>query len=66
MLNCRLLIGVLALVLAGGTPRAQPPSSATVIRNVLVLDGTGSAPRQVDVRIEGDRIAAVGPLTPAA
>src|SRR5262245_43287555 len=31
-----------------------------VIRNGLVVDGTGTAPRQADVAIDGDRIAAVG------
>ncbi|MCG8589521.1 MAG: amidohydrolase family protein [Proteobacteria bacterium] len=37
-----------------------------VIRNGLVYDGTGEPPRQADVAIAGDRIAAVGPaLGPA-
>ena len=39
---------------------AQEPPRATIIRNALVLDGTGGAARRVDVRIVGDRIAAVG------
>ena len=32
-----------------------------VIRNGLVVDGTGSVPFHADVAIEGDRIAAIGP-----
>jgi N-acyl-D-aspartate/D-glutamate deacylase len=31
-----------------------------VIRNGLVVDGTGAAPRLADVGVEGDRIAAIG------
>ena len=37
-----------------------------LIRNALVFDGTGSAPRHEDVAIAGGRIAARGPsLDPA-
>src|SRR5690606_36302977 len=32
-----------------------------VIRGGTVVDGTGAAPRQADVAIDGDRITAVGP-----
>ncbi|HEV3141916.1 MAG TPA: D-aminoacylase, partial [Vicinamibacterales bacterium] len=44
-----------------------PPSAqtATLIRNALVIDGTGSPARRGDVRISGDRIVAVGQLAPA-
>jgi N-acyl-D-amino-acid deacylase len=41
---------------------AQP--STTLIRNALVIDGTGAAPRRGDVRVSGDRIVAVGTLSP--
>jgi N-acyl-D-amino-acid deacylase len=63
---------VLAVVLlppaAGG---GQPPVSigaaaSTLIRNARVIDGSGAAARAADVRIAGDRIVAVGRLTPAA
>jgi N-acyl-D-aspartate/D-glutamate deacylase len=37
------------------------PVCDTLIRNVQVLDGTGSESRVLDVAIAGDRIAAVGP-----
>jgi N-acyl-D-aspartate/D-glutamate deacylase len=36
------------------------PSCDTLIRNVIVFDGSGDAPQTVDVAIEGDRIHAVG------
>ena len=38
----------------------QEQPRATLIRNALVLDGTGAPARRVDVRIVGDRIAEVG------
>src|SRR5438309_2983874 len=57
---------VLALAFSILAPaRAQPPPSATLIRNAIVLDGTGSEGRPSDVRIERDRIVAVGRLTPS-
>ena len=45
---------------------AGQPAPTTLIRHARVIDGTGGAPGRVDVRIAGDRIAAVGPLEPAA
>ena len=36
-----------------------------VIRNGMVLDGTGAPPRKADVGVRGDRIQAVGPLDQA-
>ncbi len=44
----------------------EPPPAGTVIVNARVLDGSGDQSRDVNVRIEGDRIAAVGDLEPAA
>lgn len=47
---------------------AQATRNATfdvVIKGGLVYDGTGRAPRRVDVGIKGDRIAAIGNLTSA-
>jgi N-acyl-D-amino-acid deacylase len=44
---------------------AEPPSS-TLLRNALIIDGTGAPARRGDVRVSGDRIAAVGQLTPLA
>lgn len=48
----------LALVLA------LPAAASTLIRNAQVLDGSGAPAAQVSVRIEGDRIEAVGALKP--
>jgi N-acyl-D-amino-acid deacylase len=39
--------------------------SATVLAQVLVIDGTGRAPFPADVRIEGERIARVAPCAEA-
>jgi N-acyl-D-amino-acid deacylase len=46
--------------------RGQEGRSRTIIRNAVLLDGTGAAARQADVLIEGDRITEVGRLTPAS
>ncbi|HUD72310.1 MAG TPA: D-aminoacylase [Dongiaceae bacterium] len=40
-------------------------AASTLIRNVRLLDGTGTAARAADVRVEGGRITAVGALKPA-
>jgi N-acyl-D-amino-acid deacylase len=37
-----------------------------LIRNGLVVDGTGAEPREADVAISGGRIAAVGKLSGSA
>src|SRR5689334_18640618 len=46
--------------------QASPPSSGSLlIRNARVVDGTGTAPRRVDVQVTGDTISAIGEsLTP--
>jgi N-acyl-D-amino-acid deacylase len=44
----------------------QEPSRRTLIRNASVLDGTGASARIADVRVVGDRIEAVGRLTPSS
>jgi N-acyl-D-amino-acid deacylase len=60
----------LAVLIAGiacapaASPSAMPARSSFVITNALVIDGTGSPARRGAVRVEGDRIAAVGELTP--
>ncbi len=60
----RLALVATAGAIAGVTLLAleQPavPQPTTLIRNALLLDGTGAAPRRGDVRIAGDRIVAVG------
>jgi N-acyl-D-amino-acid deacylase len=56
-----------AVTLLGGQQRARTGAGAsTLIRNARVVDGSGTAARAADVRIESDRIVAVGRLTPTA
>jgi len=66
----RFLLWIAVLALAGSTmsavQRAVSPATTTLIRHALVIDGTGQPGRRADVRVSGDRILAVGALTPAA
>src|SRR5581483_2782201 len=48
-----------------GETAERQERSATLIRNAIVLDGTGAAGRHADVRISGDRIIEVGHPTPS-
>ena len=52
------------LLAAIASPAAQAPAETTIIRNARVIDGSGGPARAADVRISGDRIVAVGTLTP--
>ena len=57
-----------ALVALAGTAtgvrvEGQSPRT-TLIRRAQMIDGTGAPSRRDDVRIAGDRIVAVGQLTP--
>ncbi|HEY7613681.1 MAG TPA: D-aminoacylase [Gemmatimonadales bacterium] len=66
----RVVPGVLMLITvscstAPDTPPA-PSAAATLIVNASVLDGTGAEGRATSVRIEGDRIVAVGAVQPGA
>lgn len=45
---------------------ANASGQSTLIRNALVVDGRGTAAMLASVRITGDRISAVGNLTPVA
>jgi N-acyl-D-amino-acid deacylase len=62
----------IAIVLLGAAGCHQPvrrsdtAPAATLISNVSLLDGSGGPARTGSVRIVGDRIADVGPLTPHA
>ena len=49
---------VLPLLVVGQAPR----DFDVLIKNGMVYDGTGHAPRRVDVGIKGDRIVAMGNL----
>src|SRR5579864_8334276 len=55
--------GMVAAALLLAAAAQVPAPSSTLIRNARVIDGTGSPARTADVRIAGDRIAAVGQLT---
>lgn len=57
--------GAAALVLLGIALRAAPAYDI-LIRGGTIYDGTGGPPRQADVAIQGDRIAAVGRLPDGA
>src|SRR5205823_14169789 len=62
-------VAFLTIVLAMfAQERSQSPAPAdfdVIIRGGTVYDGTGAAPRQADVAIRGDRIAAIGDPNPA-
>src|SRR5687768_11689160 len=58
----RILVAAAVAVFSVAPAFAQSPS--TLIQSALVLDGTGSPARQLDVRIANGRIAAVGTLAP--
>ena len=52
---------MLAAAACSSAPDTTPaPAPATLIVNATVLDGTGAEGRAASVRIEGDRIVAVG------
>jgi N-acyl-D-amino-acid deacylase len=59
-----LLLGAAGAASAPSGIGGQAPAS-TVIRNAVVVDGTGTPGRRADVRIVGGRIAAVGGVTAA-
>lgn len=60
MHRAAVLVALLSLL-----PVAQERDApATLIRNALVVDGTGSPGRRADVRLRADRIADVGTLKP--
>ena len=47
----------------GSGPGPTPAGTGFLIANASVIDGSGAPPRRASVRVEGDRIAAVGNLT---
>ncbi len=57
---------LLAVRLVGAAVLAvtAPASHSTLIVNARVVDGTGAPARNAAVRIEGERIVAVGPVEP--
>jgi len=65
MVGAAVLVGSLAGVPAGEGQAGAQPSSFVVV-GADVADGSGGPLRRVNVRVVGDRIAAVGTFTPAA
>jgi N-acyl-D-amino-acid deacylase len=59
------LLLTLMLPLAAAGQAAQSGHFDVLIKGGMVYDGTGRAPRRVDVAIKGDRIVAVGNLSRA-
>ena len=60
-----LAVSAIAAACAPSPSSAPAPArSSFLVANATIIDGTGSAPRRGAVRVEGDRIAAVGVLTP--
>src|SRR5438105_13808094 len=59
-----LALSVVGLACAPSSPGPTPAQASFLITNALVIDGTGTPGRRAAVRVEGDRIAAVGDLTP--
>jgi N-acyl-D-amino-acid deacylase len=61
----RWIAGALAAVLAGCGPASSPESGNAkydlLIRDGLVYDGSGAAPKEVDVAVKGDRVVALLP-----
>lgn len=53
-------------MLGAGALRAQDGGYDVLVRGGTVIDGTGAAPRRVDVAIRGDRIVRVGALPGAS
>jgi len=57
-------LSLAAAMLAVSGSAAASPGSTTLITDALIVDGTGAKAKRGAVRIEGDRIVAVGTLKP--
>lgn len=61
----RILLAFTAMLAVGAAQPAAPQNSligATLIKRARVIDGTGSPARIADVRVQNDRIVAIGDL----
>ena len=63
--QCVAMLLAAGFALTGCVPVDSTPAG-TVIVNARVIDGSGGPSRDVNVRIEGDRIAAIGDFEPSA
>ena len=57
---------LLPLALAAMFLQSAPGTTGITFRNARIVDGSGSAPRSGNVRIQGDRIVAIGAVAAAA
>jgi len=60
------VVTVVAACAGSSVPIPAPAQAGFVITNAAVVDGTGSPARRVTVRVQGDRIVAVGDFQPAS
>ena len=60
------LCGIVLFSACNTPPQATAPSYDLLIRNALIVDGSGGAPRKGSVAISGGKIAAVGEVTGTA
>jgi N-acyl-D-amino-acid deacylase len=58
------IAAALVAALAGPAAALAEGAATTLIINASIIDGSGSPPRAGAVRVDGDRIAEVGALTP--
>jgi N-acyl-D-amino-acid deacylase len=59
------VLPIVVMVLAACAPDAPEPSGMVII-NARVIDGRGGPSRDMNVRVAGDRIAAIGEFEPSA
>ncbi len=64
--KCLALLLTLTLPLVAVGQAVRPADFDVLIKGGLVYDGTGRAPKRIDVAIKGDRIVAMGNLRSAA
>jgi N-acyl-D-amino-acid deacylase len=57
------VLGAIVSTACAKSPAPVPASPSVLITNANVIDGSGSPARRASVRIDGDRIAAIGELT---
>lgn len=62
-LRAPLLFGLFCLLALPLPSQEEPPRASLLLVGGIVVDGTGAPRRKADVRVTGDRIAAVGTLT---
>ncbi len=64
-MRMKLVLALLLSLASFASVKAQPSKSCTLLRDVLVVDGTGAPGRAASVRICGDRIHSMGAVDAA-